>query len=58
MNDIKILLQNKINAENSYTNCQFFVNLFGAFYDQGEVRIVLELMDVGSLDNILTILKV
>lgn len=33
------------------------MNLYGAFYDQGVVKVILELMDVGSLSDILKILK-
>ena len=35
MNDIKFLLQNKINLERNNTNCDFIVDLYGAFYDNG-----------------------
>lgn len=33
------------------------MNLYGAFYDQGVVKVILELMDVGSLGDVLKILK-
>ncbi|CAD8109335.1 unnamed protein product [Paramecium sonneborni] len=58
MNDIKILLQNKMNAENnSGYYCQFLVNLYGAYFDEGSVKVVLELMDAGSLGDILRIYR-
>ncbi len=57
MNDIKILLQNKINAENNGYYCQFLVSLYGAFYDDGSVKIVLELMDAGSIGDIIRIYR-
>ncbi len=53
MNDMTTLLQNKINAENNGNDCKFFVNLYGAFYQDGYVKVVLELMDAGSLNDIL-----
>jgi serine/threonine protein kinase len=57
MNDIKILLKNKIDAEKDKTSCKFFVNLYGAFYDDGIVKVILELMDVGSLADVLKIFQ-
>ena len=58
MNDIKILLQNKISAENNSSYyCQFLVNLYGAYFDEGSVKIVLELMDAGSIGDVLRIYR-
>ncbi|EGR27169.1 protein kinase domain protein [Ichthyophthirius multifiliis] len=53
--DIKILLNN---AEKNTQGCYFFVKMYGAFYDEGQVKIVLELMDVGSFKAVINILKI
>lgn len=53
MNDIKLLLQNKIKAEQENFSCNFIVQLYGAFYEEGSVKVILELMDVGSLEDII-----
>jgi len=29
--------------------CEFIVTLYGAYFDEGYVKIILELMDIGSL---------
>ena len=33
------------------------MNLYGAYFDQGAVKVILELMDAGSLDNIISIYR-
>jgi serine/threonine protein kinase len=33
------------------------VNLYGAYFDEGSVKVVLELMDAGSLGDILRIYR-
>lgn len=38
----------------TYGRCNFIVTLYGAYYDQGKVKIILELMDAGSLENIIS----
>lgn len=53
MNDIKLLLQNKIKAEQENFNCNFIVQLYGAYYEEGSVKVILELMDIGSLEDII-----
>lgn len=53
MNDIKILLKNSIAEQNEGYFCDFLVKLYGAFFDEGSVKVILELMDVGSLENII-----
>ena len=53
MNDIRFLLKNLIRDENSGFTCNFIVKLYGAYFDQGSVKVILELMDAGSLDNII-----
>ena len=54
MNDITLLLSNKQKAEKEgYQYCNFLVNMFGAFYTEGSVKMLLEYMDGGSLGDIL-----
>lgn len=57
MNDIRILLKNSIKDENIGYDCSFIVKLYGAYFDQGAVKVILELMDVGSLDNVIGFYK-
>lgn len=57
MKDIKILLSNIIKAEKSGYSCQFLVNLYGAYYEEGSVKVILELMDAGSLEGILKVYR-
>ena len=59
MNDIRLLLQIKTKSEIEYQSyCPFIVKLYGAYYDEGSVKVVLELMDCGSLlDSLNKILK-
>jgi hypothetical protein len=33
------------------------VSLFGAYYEQGRVKVILELMDAGSLEDIISLIK-
>ena len=33
------------------------VQLYGAYYDEGTIKLILELMDVGSLRDILNMVK-
>ncbi len=54
MNDLKLLVQSKEKAEQEQTiYCPFLVTLYGAYFDEGSVKIVLELMDCGSLVDII-----
>lgn len=57
MKDIKILLQNKIKAEQNGFACSFLVNLYGAYFEEGSIKVILELMDAGSLEGILKIYR-
>lgn len=41
MNDIRILLKNSIIDENSGYFCEFLVKLYGAYFDQGSVKVIL-----------------
>jgi len=59
MNDIRLLLQIKNKSEQEYQSyCPFIVKMYGAFYDEGSVKVVLELMDCGSLLDALNKMKV
>ena len=33
------------------------MSLFGAYYEQGRVKVILELMDAGSLEDIISLIK-
>ena len=47
-NDITVLKDNK---------CKFLVHFYQAFFQEGNIKILLEYMDLGSLENILQKLK-
>lgn len=47
-NDLKVLQDN---------NCPFLVKFFGAFFFEGNVKIILEYMDLGSLDKVIEKIK-
>lgn len=49
MNDLKLFL-------NKDFTCDNLIQCFGAFYDKELIKIVLELMDLGSLRDILKLL--
>jgi serine/threonine protein kinase len=51
MNDLSALLKHKVGSEDTMA-CPFLVKLFGAYYDEGSVKVVLELMDCGSLSDL------
>lgn len=57
MKDIRILLANKVKAQESGYTCNFLVNLYGAYFDNGSIKVVLELMDAGSLEGIIRIYR-
>ena len=46
--DLKVLSENK---------CEFLVHFYGAFFQEGTVKILLEYMNLGSLENIVKIIK-
>jgi serine/threonine protein kinase len=48
-NDLKVLSDNK---------CPFLVKFFGAFFEKGNVKLVLEFMNLGSLDGIIKRVKI
>lgn len=47
-NDLKVLWDN---------NCPFLVKFHGAFFEEGSVKLVLEYMDLGSLDKVISKIK-
>jgi serine/threonine protein kinase len=47
-NDLKVLSDN---------NCPFLVKFYGAFFQEGNVKLVLEYMNLGSLDKIISKIK-
>ena len=57
MNDIRILLKHAVEEEENGYSCKFLVQLYGAYFDEGAVKVILELMDAGSLDNIINVYK-
>ena len=60
MNDLKVYLSDifskgKTNMDEEMM--RYLVQLYGAYFDEGSVKIILELMDVGSLRDILNMVK-
>jgi len=47
VNDLKSLFGNQ---------CPFLVRFYGAYYEEGNVKIALELMELGSLSNIVKVI--
>jgi mitogen-activated protein kinase kinase 3 len=37
--------------------CPFLVQFYGAYYDEGSVKVVLEYMELGSIGSVLSLLK-
>ena len=35
------------------TQCPFLVQMYGAYYDEGSVKVALELMNLGSISSVL-----
>ena len=52
MNDLSSLLKHKV-ASDEMMACPFLVKLLGAYYDEGSVKVILELMDCGSLSDLI-----
>ena len=50
LNDLKICLGNNHQSDN-------LIRFYGAFYHEGMIKIILELMDLGSLRDLIDILK-
>lgn len=57
MRDIKILIKNFATAQNNGYDCKFIVNLYGAYFENETIKVILELMDAGSLDGIIKIYR-
>lgn len=57
MNDIRVLLGNLVDEERHGYSCAFLVTLYGAYFDQGKVKVILELMDAGSLEHVITLYR-
>lgn len=56
MNDLKVYLSDIYSKGKTSLDeemLRYLVHLYGAYYDEGSLRIILELMDVGSLRDIL-----
>lgn len=49
LNDLKIFLSEEYECEN-------LIEFYGAFYEEGLIKIILELMDLGSLRDLLNVL--
>ena len=47
-NDLNVLFENK---------CPFLVHFYGAFFEEGNVKILLEYMNLGSLDKVIDKIK-
>jgi len=39
------------------SNCEYLVQLYGAYFDEGTVKVALECMDIGSLGDIMKLIK-
>lgn len=56
MNDLKVYLSDIYSKGKTSLDeemLRYLVHLYGAYYDEGSLKIILELMDVGSLRDIL-----
>lgn len=55
MNDLKMFLQDRLDTvkgkEAELSN--YLVQVYGAYYDEGSIKIIMELMDAGSLRDVL-----
>ncbi len=49
LNDLKVLL--------SENKCENLTQCYGAYYEEGTIKIILELMDFGSLKRLVSIVK-
>jgi serine/threonine protein kinase len=58
LNDLKIFLSEKIDlAIGKYEPCDNVVQYYGAFYEEGSIKIIMELMDIGSLRDVLDMVR-
>lgn len=56
MNDLKVYLSDIFSKGTTNVDeemMRYLVQLYGAYFDEGSIKIILELMDVGSLRDIL-----
>ncbi len=56
MNDLSALFKHKTSVEETMA-CPFLIKLLGAYYDEGSVKVILELMDCGSLVDLVKRVK-
>jgi serine/threonine protein kinase len=54
LNDLKLLT---FDPKNPASICENLVQLYGAYFEEGNIKLILELMDVGSLRDILKMRK-
>ena len=54
LNDLKLLVFNPSKTGNI---CDNLVQLYGAYFEEGNIKLILELMDVGSFRDILNMRK-
>lgn len=59
VNDLKNFLQDRLDQVkgNDTELSNFVVQVYGAYYDEGSIRIIMELMDAGSLRGVLNMAK-
>jgi len=55
MNDLKMFLQDRLETVkgNETELSNYLVQVYGAYYDEGSIKIIMELMDAGSLRDVL-----
>lgn len=54
LNDLKLLVFDPKKPENL---CPYLVQLYGAYFEETDIKMILELMDVGSLQEMQTMHK-
>lgn len=59
VNDLKLFLQDRLEKlkGNQPEIPNYLVQVFGAYYDEGSIKIIMELMDAGSLRTLLNMAK-
>jgi mitogen-activated protein kinase kinase 3 len=59
MNDLKIFLQDRLDSVKGGDPeiSSYLVQVYGAYYDEGTIKIIMELMDAGSLRDIMKMSK-
>ena len=51
----RLQLANELCSLNSASMCHFLIHFYGAYYDEGSVKIALEYMDFGSLRTLIDV---